>query len=76
MWKMPYLVVQFSNKGEIVKKRFIRVHRIIPLKEYTPFWIDATPPDEPWDTISTWVQNSGSTTHLYIDNLSIETFDE
>ncbi len=76
MWKMPQLIVRFHKGDQIVKQRMIRLHRMLPIGEYTPLWTDLRVPKEAFDEVKVVVFIANSKTHLHVDELSVETFDE
>lgn len=76
MWKMPQLQVSFQYKDRHVKHRLIRLHRMLPIKEYTEIWMDLSVPDEPFDEVKILVFMADSKTLLHVDELHVETFNE
>lgn len=76
MWRMTQFHIAFLQDDQVVKERFIRLHRFLPTEKWTEGWIDLKVPDAPFNKIKVWLDNAQGQVHLYGDDFKIETFNE
>ena len=74
MWTMTQFIVTLRSKGEIVKEKFIRVHRMLPDGSKKNIYIDLQVPAEQLDSIQVSFRNPGHKP-IFIENLKVVTFD-
>ncbi len=77
-WRMPAFIVDFQKNKQSVTYFQMRPHRILEKEnEQKTLWLDIKiPTNKPFDQIVFWLQNSGSSRKLIIDDLKIEAFNE
>jgi hypothetical protein len=74
-WQMPAFIVDFQKDGQSVKYFTIRPHRILEKEnEQKIVTLDIKIPTQPYDRIVFWLQNSGSTRKMIMDDVKIEAF--
>jgi len=74
IWKMPQFIVQFKNNGEVVKVKFLRVHRIMGSSEKKNLNFDVKIPLKEYDLLEFYLWNADGTTTTYIDNIRAMSF--
>jgi hypothetical protein len=74
VWQMTQWMVFFKSGDEIVKRSYLRVHRILPERVWTPLYIDVSIPDKTFDAVEVSFWNANSPKTLLIDDLAIESF--
>ncbi len=73
-WRMTQLVVRFWNEDEIVKTRYIRIHRLLEDRTWKTVWLDMRLPKEAFTRVEARFWNAGSDKMIFIDNFLIETY--
>jgi len=73
VWHMATLLVQFKNGEQVVKERFIRLHRFLGDNETKKIFLDIKVPAIPFDTVKI-VINNNSDKELAVDNLELWSF--
>ncbi len=76
VWKQSQFVIQFKQGDEVVQSNMIRIQRHISDGETKNIYLDALVPEAKWTQLSVYVWNAGGDKDLYIDNLSVITFEE
>ncbi len=74
VWKMPQFVVQFKNKNEPIKTKFIRIHRIMNSGEKRNLNFDIELPKKEYNSIEFYLWNADGTTTTYMDNVRVMSF--
>jgi hypothetical protein len=72
LWTLPQFTVSFNQKGQNIKSKFVRVHRILNSGEWKEISFSTKIPDQPFDEISIHLYNSGSSKVTYMDDLVVE----
>ncbi|MEM1119115.1 MAG: hypothetical protein AAGJ18_01620, partial [Bacteroidota bacterium] len=75
VWKMTQLIVEFRKGEEIIKKRVIRVQRQLSENAWQKNWTDMKIPKIDFDTVRVYFWNPNSQKDLYIDDLTVETYE-
>ena len=74
-WWMTQFWVHFKKGDQVVQKNWIRIQRHIENDKTKVVYLDAKVPAD-WDEIEIQWWNSDGNKELFIDNLSVITFDE
>ena len=74
-WQMTQFIVRFYNKDQVVKERYIRVHRDMEDELTKEQFIDVKIPEETYTRIGIQFLNSGSGREIVIDELRVEGYD-
>jgi len=74
-WRMTQFCIRFYNRGELIKHRFIRVHRLLNDNETRSLFIDIKTPSADFDEVGVYWWNPGNNLLLIIDNLKVVAFD-
>jgi hypothetical protein len=75
-WKQAQCVVEFKHEGKKLKTNMLRIPRFIQDKVTKTVYIDALVPKDEWDTLSIYFWNSYSDKEIFIDNLSVISFNQ
>ena len=73
-WHMPQFIVEFSNGGQSVKKRAIRLHRFMNDGSTKRLFIDVRVPNQAFDKVEVFLWNADGAISTYMDELVIEGF--
>ncbi|MEM9821890.1 MAG: hypothetical protein AAF985_12495 [Bacteroidota bacterium] len=76
MWQMPQLIVRYHKDKKVIKSKMIRLHRILPAGQYMEIAMDSVLPEDHFDHAEIEVYMVNSKTHLHVDDLRVETFNE
>ena len=74
VWNMPQLIVQFKYKNELIKVKYIRVHRIMNQGEKKTLQFDIELPKKEYDNIEFYLWNADGTTTTYMDDIRVTSF--
>ena len=74
VWKMPQFAIHFKYKGEIIKSKFIRVHRLMEEGEKKNLDFDVKIPIKEYDHIEFFLWNANGSTTTYMDNIRVKSF--
>jgi len=75
VWKMAQMVVRFKKDGQILKKRMIRVHRQLGERAWQSNWTDMDISKGDFDEVVVLFWNANSTKTIFIDDLSVEMYE-
>lgn len=75
-WCMIQLVVRFTQAGNIVQERILRIHRYLENYTTKEIYLDCPIPQEPFDSIIIFYWNGESDKSTTIDNLKVWSFNE
>ncbi len=74
-WKMSKLVIYFKKNNQVVRVNEIRVQRLMNDAETRRLWIDAKISTTDFDSVFVRFDNNGGNKQIWIDDLTVETFD-
>ena len=72
VWKMPQYIIQFKNEDEVVKTKFIRVHRLMDSNQKRNLFFDVEIPTKRYTTIDIFLWNADGMTATYMDDIRVE----
>ncbi len=72
VWKMPQFIIQFKNEDEVVKTKFIRVHRLMNSNQKRNLFFDVEIPEKRYTTIDIFLWNADGMTATYMDDIRVE----
>ena len=72
VWKMPQFIIQFKNEDEVVKTKFIRVHRLMNSNQKRNLFFDVEIPTKRYTTIDIFLWNADGITATYMDDIRVE----
>ena len=75
MWVMSKFRVGFYKGDQKIKERFIRIQRLLGTEQWAPIWIDTEVPEKAFDNIRIYIDHSNGKTHLWMDNIVVESFE-
>lgn len=74
-WRMVQFCIRLYKNGEMVKHRYLRVHRLLNENETKNIFIDMKTGDIDFDEVGIYWWNPASDRPLIVDNLQVVTFD-
>ena len=74
IWKMTQMMIRFYNKDQQVKQKLIRLQRLIHDGQTKSVYLDAKCPRNTFDRVELLFWNGGSPKKVYIDDISLESF--
>lgn len=74
-WRMVQFCIRLYKNGEVVKHRYLRVHRLLNENETKNIFIDIKIGDIDFDEAGIYWWNPASDKPLIVDNLEVVTFD-
>jgi hypothetical protein len=75
-WKMTQAIFRFTNGATLVKDNMIRPQRLVDGEESQRVFMDIKQPRKSFTGMELYFWNPGSTTTVYIDDISVEQFQE
>lgn len=72
VWKMPQFTLQFKNDNQIVKSKFVRLHRLINQGEKKHIAFDVKIPEQPYNSLTIFMWNADGNSTTFMDNLRVE----
>ncbi len=72
VWKMPQYTLQFKYDNEIVKSKFVRVHRILNQGEKKHIAFDVKIPEQAFNSLTILMWNADGNSTTFMDNLRVE----
>lgn len=72
VWKMPQFVMQFKQNDQIVKTKFVRLHRMMLPNTKKHVVYDVKIPAEPYNHIDIFLWNAGGYATTYMDNIQVD----
>jgi len=75
VWKMAQMIVRFKKEDKILQKRMIRVHRQLGERTWQANWTDMDISDKEFDEVVVLFWNANGTKTLFIDDLSVEMYE-
>ncbi|MEZ4943229.1 MAG: hypothetical protein R3D58_20305 [Saprospiraceae bacterium] len=76
-WRLPQLIVRYSNGETVVQEDMIRLGRLLPHDGATRvIFLDSRLPRTAYERIQVFFWNANSAKTLLIDNLTVESFSE
>lgn len=76
VWKQAQFIMEFYDNKKCIQNNFIRIHRFINESETKRIFIDALTPKEKWDKLKIYIWNSDGNKELYIDNMTVFSFND
>ena len=77
-WKMLQMTMHCQLDGKTISNRFVRVNRVMTNTKWQQVWIDTPFPSfwQNFNNIKIYFWNPGSTYPIYIDDLSVEIYED
>lgn len=76
IWSMHQLIVRFKKGENVIKNRIIRIHRQLGERQWQSNWSDMQIPSEDFDHVKIYFWNAGSNKEVFVDDLSVEVYDD
>ncbi len=75
-WAMTQFIVEFKKGNNIVRTNMIRPHRLMGDGETRTIWLDAKVPSSDFDKVVVRFWNAGGDKKMFVDNLTVQTFNQ
>jgi hypothetical protein len=72
VWKMPQFTLQFKYDNQIIKSKFVRVHRMLNQGEKKHIVFDVKIPTQDFNAINIFMWNADGNSTTFMDNLRVE----
>lgn len=76
-WQMTQFIISLEDKDVVKKHKMIRVHRLLDEKKWRKIWVDIKiPSGEKFDNVKIKFWNAGGSKEIWIDDLTVEAFED
>lgn len=76
-WQMTQLIISLEDDDVVKKHKMIRVHRLLEDKNWRRIWVDIkVPKGQNFNNVKVKFWNAGGSKEIWIDDLSMEVFNE
>ncbi len=75
-WTMTQFIIEFKKGNEVIRINMVRPHRLMGDNETRTVWLDAKVPKGDFDSIIIHFWNAGGDKKMFIDDLTVQTFNQ